>query len=220
MYQHQAAPPVKTRLCSVITPTWHRHKYLLERCIPSVRAQAYPAVEHIICSDGPDPDLLGKLCAELEYGGSPVVLSQMECRREEKHWGAAVRREALHHASGGFIAYLDDDDALRPEHLALHVDALTRNPDAGFSLSQMMVHNNWNGPPEIIGSSGLMQQGHLGTPMIVHRRELLQIATWEEDHYLEDWNLVSAWLKADVSYVRINAITVDVWPGRYRYGEE
>ena len=46
---------------SVITPTWQRHDLLLNRCVPSVAAQDHPAVEHVIVSDGPDPDLRGKL---------------------------------------------------------------------------------------------------------------------------------------------------------------
>jgi len=46
---------------SVITPTWQRHDLLLSRTVPSVQAQRYPSVEHIIVSDGPDPELKDKL---------------------------------------------------------------------------------------------------------------------------------------------------------------
>lgn len=48
---------MKPPLVSVITPTWNRHDLLLTRCLPSVQAQDYPAVEHVIISDGPDEDL-------------------------------------------------------------------------------------------------------------------------------------------------------------------
>ena len=40
--------------CSVITSTWQRHEALLQRAIPSVLAQTYPDVRHVIASDGPD----------------------------------------------------------------------------------------------------------------------------------------------------------------------
>ena len=58
-----------TPTVSVVTPTWQRHDLLMDRCIPSVAAQDYPDVEHVICSDGPDPDLaerLAPLQADLE----------------------------------------------------------------------------------------------------------------------------------------------------------
>ena len=44
-------------LVSVVTPTWQRHEWLLERCIASVQAQTYPLIEHVIVCDGPDPGL-------------------------------------------------------------------------------------------------------------------------------------------------------------------
>src|SRR5262252_1881600 len=41
----------------VVTPTWERHDVLLNRAIPSVQAQTYPNVRHIVVSDGPDMEL-------------------------------------------------------------------------------------------------------------------------------------------------------------------
>lgn len=222
-----------TPLCSVITPTWRRHKYLLERCIPSVQAQRYTSRQHVIVSDGPDPELAAKLAAALlldrhEDGCYRTPMSwymhdQLPEHAGDKHWGNPARTRALRMVSpqSQFIAYLDDDDAFRPDHLALHIAALTANPDAGFSVSQMMLHNNWDSPPEIIGREDHpLQCGLVGTPMIVHRRELLEVASWGDDHIQEDWNLVDAWLRAGITCVRIDQVTVDVWPARYRPGED
>ena len=50
-------PGMAVPLVSVITPTWQRHALLLDRCIPSVAAQDYPNVDHVVVSDGPDPAL-------------------------------------------------------------------------------------------------------------------------------------------------------------------
>jgi len=223
----------QTPLCAVITPTWHRHQYLLDRAIPSVQAQQYTNHQHIIVSDGPDPGLAEKLTSSLLLDRhddgtlrSPMswyVHDQLPEHADGKHWGNPARKHALRMVSpeAEFIAYLDDDDAYRPDHLALHVQALLHTPHAGFSISQMMVHNNWGAAPEIIGTSNHeMKAGHVGTPMIVHRRELLQVAGWGDDHIQEDWNLVGAWLNAGIGYIRIDEVTVDVWPARYRIGEE
>jgi hypothetical protein len=43
---------------TIVTPTWQRHDLLLNRAIPSVQAQGYPGVEHLVISDGPDPPLV------------------------------------------------------------------------------------------------------------------------------------------------------------------
>ncbi len=46
---------------SVITPTWQRHAVLTSRCIPSVTAQTYVPVEHVIVSDAPDQTLRSRI---------------------------------------------------------------------------------------------------------------------------------------------------------------
>jgi GT2 family glycosyltransferase len=50
-------PQPKPKVVTVITPTWQRHEYLFDRCIPSVMNQTYAYTEHIVVSDGPDPEL-------------------------------------------------------------------------------------------------------------------------------------------------------------------
>ena len=222
-----------TPLIAVITPTWHRHHYLMCRCVSSVAAQTYTSRQHVIVSDGPDVLLKQKLAGDLlldQYDDgsrrSPMscyVHDQLPEHPEGKHWGNPARKHALHlmDPQARFVAYLDDDDAYRPQHLAVHVQALMQHPQIGFTISQMMVHNTWNSPPEIIGREDHpLQAGLVGTPMIVHRRELLDIATWGDDHIQEDWNLVGAWLQAGIGYLRIGEVTVDVWPARYRPGED
>jgi glycosyltransferase involved in cell wall biosynthesis len=58
-------------LVSVVTSTWRRADVLMQRCIPSVMAQSYPNVEHIIVSDRPDDELLGKLRSFLDESDAP-----------------------------------------------------------------------------------------------------------------------------------------------------
>jgi glycosyltransferase involved in cell wall biosynthesis len=58
-------------LVSVVTSTWRRADVLMQRCSPSVKAQSYPNVEHIIVSDRPDDELLGKLRSFLDESDAP-----------------------------------------------------------------------------------------------------------------------------------------------------
>ena len=53
---------------------------------------------------------------------------------------------------------------------------------------------------------------HIGTPMIMHRRQTLEMGTWGPDGQYEDWDLVKRWLDAGASYVHVPDVTVDVRP--------
>jgi GT2 family glycosyltransferase len=202
-------------LVSIITPTWQRCERLLNRCIPSVQAQTYQNVEHVIVSDGPDPELAGKL-AELASGSAfyhPVRCLELPEHSPERHWGHCARLRGIEASKGGYIAYIDDDDALRPEHVRLLVSALDRNPDAAWAYSVMSSHSQ-AGIVDI-GYQGYPAEGQIGTPMIMHRREILEHGTWGPASSVEDWELVKRWLDAGQQYVHVPEVTVDVWPSLY-----
>jgi len=191
---------------SVITPTWQRDQLLLERCVPSVLAQEYPAVEHVIASDGPN----GYLADLLPQHPSQRYV-EAGVHEDAPHSGCSARRLAIEHARGELIAYCDDDDALRPDHCSLLAAALAQ-PGPMFAVSRMVSHQP--GGEVVIGHAPL-GYGQVGTPMVMHRRELLEVATWGAPSACEDWELVAAWLAAGVPYVRVDAETSDVWPSVY-----
>jgi glycosyltransferase involved in cell wall biosynthesis len=195
---------------SVITPTWQRHEKLVNRCIPSVQAQAYPKVEHIIVSDGPDPELTSTMI-ELGSGSSfthPVYYCQLPEATDGRQWGSRARLAGIERASGDFIAYCDDDDALRPEHVPKLVAAIT--PDCSWAYSRMASYSS-SGPWTEIGGP-VPAMGQIGTPMIMHRRSLLEHGTWGPASSIEDWLLVKSWLDAGQAYRFVDEVTVDVWP--------
>jgi hypothetical protein len=69
---------------------------------------------------------------------------------------------------------------------------------------------------ESVIGQGPVAAGNVGTPMIMHRRGILDVATWDHASAFEDWELVWAWMQAGVPHVRIDAETSDVWPSIYR----
>lgn len=198
---------------SVITPTWQRRDLLLERCIPSVQAQDYPSVEHLIISDGPDARLATRMITPWLHGWRDLHYRELPEHDPEGHYGHHARAYACELAIGDYITYVDDDDSLRPEHCHLMAAALDANPGAGFAVSRMVSH----GPhgDAVIGL-GPVACGNVGTPMIMHRPELLDIAGWDHAGQFEDWDLVWAWMQAGVEHVRVDAETSDVWPSAYR----
>lgn len=191
-------------LVSVVTPTWQRHDLLLDRCVPSVAAQTYPDVEHLVISDGPDPVL-----AERLDGAPGVRFGQLPEHDPDGHWGHRARLHAIDLAKGDLITYLDDDDAYRPDHCALLAAALEDHPEADFAYSQMSSQG------AVIGQDPPMYC-QIGTPMIMHRRSLLEKGTWERSLPSIDWDLVNRWLQAGARYAYVPVVTIDIWPSAYR----
>jgi glycosyltransferase involved in cell wall biosynthesis len=200
---------------SVCTPTWQRHDLLLDRCIASVQAQDYEAVEHVIVSDGPDAVLRTALELYARQGfRHPVRFHELPGHHPEPNFGHYARMAAVGLARGDYIAYNDDDDFLRPGHCRLLAAALNVNPDAGFALSRMAQWQRGS-VAAVIGIPPL-GAGNLGTTMIMHRRETLDHGTWGPPARLEDWELAEKWLVAGVRYVSVDAVTSDVYPSVFR----
>lgn len=201
-------------LVTVITPTWQRHEMLLDRAVPSVQKQGYlPWLEHLIISDGPDPVLAEKLSQPWLNGWKNLWYAELPEHDPEPHYGHLARAYGVEIAQGEYITYLDDDDALRPEHCHVLAKALDENPDAGFAVSRMVSH----GPHgESVIGHGPLACGNVGTPMIMHRRWVEEHGTWDHSGQFEDWDLVLAWINAGVKHIRVDAETSDVWPSLYR----
>lgn len=199
-------------LVSVITPTWQRRQLLLARCIPSVQAQGYPRVEHIVVSDGPDPQLAADLSMPWLHGWKDLWFHALPAHDEEPHWGGAVRNAGLGLVAGQYVTYCDDDDSLRPDHCYRLAAALDAHPEAGFAVSRMLQHAP-HGDQSV--GHGELALGNVGTPMIMHRAGLTEVAAWAGGAY-EDWELVWAWLRAGIGYVRVEADTCDAWPSVWR----
>jgi glycosyltransferase involved in cell wall biosynthesis len=198
---------------SVITPTWRRHDLLFSRCIPSVHLQGYEHVEHIIVSDGPDPILAHRLAPGGPDGYRSRWFYALPEHDSREHWGHAARLAGIEMASGDYITYCDDDDALRPDHCSLLVRALDEHPEAGFAVSRMVQHG---GPHDTVIGFGPLAAGNVGSPMIMHRREILEQATWDQASWIEDWMLVQRWMALGIKHANVDRETVDVWPSVYR----
>jgi glycosyltransferase involved in cell wall biosynthesis len=212
---------------SVITPAWRRPGLLLERCMPSVAAQDYAGpLEHVIVSDGPDPGLPALIdahqlarqpgmAAESEPG-VPVIYGELPVHEPSLHWGAAARQHGAKLAGGELICYLDDDDAYRPGHVRLLAEALAASPRSRWAYSRMVSHQ---AAGEAVIGLGPLACGGIGTPMIMHRAALLDVAGWDVSSPVEDWEIVAAWLGAGAAYTVVDAETVDVYPSAFWHGQ-
>lgn len=186
---------------SVISPTWQRHEILLQRCIPSVAAQTVP-VEHVVVSDGPDQELRDLLANQA------VVYAEVDQHYEDPiNVGARARNRGLEVATGDLIAYLDDDNAFRPQHVE-RLSAALRNSDRDFAYSRMFRH----GLEDEIGAEP-PEHGQVDSSTLMHRANThLKFGLWPVPSiYSVDWQLIEAWLAAGATWIFLPEITVDYY---------
>lgn len=185
-------------LISVVIPTFKRTG-LLERALRSALAQDYENFEVIVVGDS---------CPEL--GGFMKKFSHPKLRifnlnRNHGAGGAEPRNHAIMAAAGNLIAYLDDDNAWRPDHLSSLHQALQKS-DASYAFSSMEVDGMDMGfrEPKFQG---------IDTSCVLHRKELIQkYGKWKdrvEGGYAHDWEFISRWVKGGEKWVCTKRATVD-----------
>jgi glycosyltransferase involved in cell wall biosynthesis len=197
-------PAVAEPLVSVVTPTWQRHDLLLSRCVPSVAAQDYDrdALEHVIVSDGPDLVLREKFAAPGPW------FEELPEHDPDAQWGHYARLHGIDFTAGKYIAYLDDDNSWHSYHVRLLVRALEET-GTDFAYPRMAVH----GRGEYVIGTDPPAEGQIDTSMIVHRRELLDLATWRWHPGIKtiDWDLVERWMAAGATWTHVPHVTADYY---------
>ena len=122
-------------LFSVVIPT-HERVGLLCDAIGSVVAQTVGDWECIIAVDG---------------GAAPSIPPdpRMQVVVRERNGGpGAARNTGVEHASGRYLAFLDDDDTWLPDRLELALEGLARAPVAvchGLQDGKLVWRGSWNG---------------------------------------------------------------------------
>lgn len=131
------------KLVSVVTGTWNRHDLLLE-CIKTVRNQSYRPLEHVIVSDGTDPELAtlirssasGLIASDFSRGAltygppSDVPIRFVELGRNwssflTDSFSAVPFAVAQWVARGDYQVWLADDERwLSPDAIEVMVSAL------------------------------------------------------------------------------------------------
>jgi hypothetical protein len=127
-------------------------------------------------------------------------------------WGCEPRAVGGYLAHGEYIGYIDDDDELLPDHCQLLVELIERT-ESDFVYSQMQQAQSG----AIYGRETL-EYGQIGTPMVLHKVELLHSATWRADGYGNDGRLFLRWARlvqdggAGASYAYLPKVTVRLRP--------
>ncbi len=119
-------------LFSVVIPTHNRANRVL-RAISSVLAQTLDDYELIIVDDG-STDSTREVLAPLNSGRCRVL------RNEPNVGVSAARNRGVAAARGELIAFLDDDDEMRPGTLAALRERYLTDPDTDFVWGVRVIH--------------------------------------------------------------------------------
>lgn len=109
-------------LVSITTATYNRARILTESTLPAVLAQSYKNIEWIIVGDCCSDDTAERLATVKDPRIKFVNLPKRPRypRDKRKRW-KVVGVEAINHAHdllrGSWVAHLDDDDVLLPDHI-------------------------------------------------------------------------------------------------------
>lgn len=170
---------------SIVMPTYNRSE-LLERAVKSVLNQTHQKWILYIVGDN-----------------CPVMEEVMEKLKDERiRWwnlaenhgagGAIPRNYALKMlVNTKYVAYLDDDNMWRENHLETLLETMESEPDIQFAFSSFKVDNR-----EIVCREP--KKFRIDTSCILHRRSLLDKYGYWKDRvtggYAHDWEFVSRWL--------------------------
>lgn len=97
---------------SVIIPVYNAAPYLV-RSVNSVINQTFPNWELILVDDG-SKDSSGQICDEFAQRDSRVRVVH-----QENAGAGAARNDGIKQASGEYIVFVDSDDFIEPDYLAL-----------------------------------------------------------------------------------------------------
>ena len=154
---------------SVITPAIPPRLDRLQQAMASVRGQRHPAMEHLIAIDN------------------------------GRHGSAAMRNKLVRAASGDWIAPLDDDDYLLPNHLELLVAAANGpdRPDVVYSYCKVTGRGDGWVPNREFDADELRRGNFIPVTALIRRELLEDLGGWHHSRDVqngwEDWNL---WIRA------------------------
>lgn len=111
-------------LVSIVIP-FYSHPEHLPQALESALGQTYRNVEILVVDDDSPHDLNA-------YIQPYLADSRIRVIRQENRGVAAARNMGIEASQGTYLQFLDTDDWLAPEKIALHVRALEAEPDLGL----------------------------------------------------------------------------------------
>jgi len=114
------------KLVSVVVAVFNQQDFVVET-VNSVLNQTYSNLEIVVVDDGSTDESVTRL---LQLKDSRLTVVPL------KHAGEAnCKNSGFQRSSGDFIGFIDGDDIWEPTKVESHVEALSKNQDAGLAYS-------------------------------------------------------------------------------------
>jgi len=189
-------------MVSIIISTYNRLGSL-KLAVESVESQSYKDWELIIVNDGGDQVAIEET--------DKIKIVNIE------HFGnhSKPKNEGIKASKGEYIAFLDDDNTWRADHLQLLMNAFKNNPDL-----DIVYGDRWIIDEQGKGSLGvnydfnpfiLMQRNFIDTSDFVIKREaMFKLGGWDEsEKRMLDWNLMVRAAKAGMKFLHVPVVITD-----------
>lgn len=202
---------------SVIVPFYNVEQYLAD-CLDSILAQSFADYEVLLVDDG-SPD--GSRAIAEQYAAKDRRLRVVT--RENGGLGAA-RNTGIREARGRWLTFVDSDDLLPPQALALLVDRAreTGSDIVVGSVDRFDSQKNWS--PTWVDDVHLLERR--GITVEDHLPLLRNLYTWNKLYRRDFWDAQGLWFREGVAYedqpivtqLLARASSIDVIPEIvYRY---
>jgi glycosyltransferase involved in cell wall biosynthesis len=116
---------MKQPLVSVIVPTFNRLP-LIPRCLDSIKAQTYEAIETVVVDDCSSDGTADWLSKHDDYAFATVFA------RSQNAGASEARNYGVRQAHGDVIVFIDSDDMLAPSHIRAAVNMFMAYPKVGL----------------------------------------------------------------------------------------
>jgi len=219
---------------SVVISTYNRPE-MLDRALESVCNQTFSDFEVVVvddCSPRADEtrDVMEKWYSTLEGRGVELIAMRLG---ENSGYQCMPKNRGVEMARGDYIAYLDDDNTWRPEHLAKCVEAIEADFSTDLVYSRLCYHADEEAQKLYKEQAGyalplgdcegqpwlpplLTQRNYVDTSTILHSKgafwRLVRDSGYGWDEGLRrfgDWNFVWRWAVHGLTGKLVDAITVD-----------
>ena len=138
-------------LVSIICPFFNAEGFIVE-ALDSVLAQDCRDFELLLIDDG---SIDGSTAIALDYAARFTDrISYLTHDGGANHGVAASRNLGMERANGRFIAFIDSDDAWRPNKLSAQLALLERHPEAGMVCGAVNYWRSWERGSDLIMASG------------------------------------------------------------------
>ncbi len=162
---HDGAPP--TPRVSVITIFLNAEMFLAE-AVESVLAQSYQDFELILVDDG-SSDTSVQLSRDYARK-HPLRIRYLDHVSHANRGMSASRNAGIAVAKGEYIAFIDADDAWKPEKLAEEVSLLDAHPQVALLAGAINYWRSWNG-----GNDRIVPTGHVQNRVAMPPEALLNL---------------------------------------------